>query len=275
MNRDGGLRKVDLEPRVSIYVNGVKVTARQMDALKALRDHGSKAAAAASLGISAPVLHRYLQNLEDSTGLELVRSNPRGSKLTEAGRQIVNEHNAIDSRIRHRERCRVACSPVTEHLMMSLLSAMPEGIDLVVSDDENNARDLMAGMVDLVILDDPQLLYDLDDVDWEVLGETSMVHVDRGPRYIRYRYGAQRLAFQHLDSKGVPYSVERSTFSLDDLLESGLSFFVDEILLLKRNLRIRSSTDPALLRHSISAVFRDDAEPVQSIVRALRERLSE
>lgn len=265
---------VDLESKVSICVNGVRVTERQLQALRALKEHGSKASAARSIGISAPVLHRYLQNLESSTGVEMIRSSPRGSELTDAARHILNEHAAIDSRLRHRTRFRVACTPVTEHLMMLILSQSSSGLDLVVSDDENNVRDLQAGLVDLIVLDDPQYLYDMDDVLWEDVGETTMIHVHRGNRYIRYRYGAQRIAYQHLDSKGVQYVVERTTLLLDDLLDSGLSFFVDEILLLRRNMHLRSSTDQNLLRHSISAVYRHPSPQVDMLVRSLRSRLS-
>ncbi|MDD3398280.1 MAG: LysR family transcriptional regulator [Candidatus Methanomethylophilaceae archaeon] len=264
---------MELESKVSICVNGVRITDRQLQSLMALKEHGSKASAARSLGISAPVLHRYLQNLESSTGLRLIRSSPRGTEMTDDARHIINEYNAIDNRLRHRGRFRAACSPVTEHLMMAILSSLPWDLDLVVSDDENNVRDLQAGLVDLIVLDDPQFLYDLEDVDWEEVGETSMVHVDRGPRYMRYRYGAQRIAYQHLDSQGIPYSVERTTLSLDELMEGGLSFFVDEILLLRRNMRVRSSTDPAALRHSINAVYRQESEQGAAIVRSLRSRL--
>ena len=267
------LKPVELESKVSIYVNGVRVTERQLESLMALKEHGSKASAARSLDISAPVLHRYLQNLEASTGLQLIRSTPRGTEITEEARHIISEYSAIDNRLRHRGRFRAACSPVTEHLMMSILSSIPWNLDLVVSDDDNNVRDLQAGLVDLIVLDDPQFLYDLEDVKWEEVGETSMVHVDRGPRYIRYRYGAQRIAYQHLDSQGHPYSVDKATMSLEELLESGLSFFVDEALLLKKNIRIRSSTDPAVLRHSINVVYRKESEPVDAIVRSLRSRL--
>lgn len=263
------------ETTVSLWVNGVRITDKQLRALKALKGEGSKAAAARSLGVSAPVLHRNIQNLERGIGRKLVVSTPRGTRLTEEARHIIQEHSAIDNRLRHRTRFRVACTPVTEHLMMAIMSASSESMDLVISDDDNNVRDLDAGLVDLIILDDPQFLYDLDDVLWDEVGETSMVHVDRGPRYIRYRYGAQRIAYLHLDSRGTEYKVERTTMLLDELLESGMSFFVDEILLLRRKLHLRSDTDERLLRHSISAVYRSPSPQVEMLVRSLRSRLSE
>lgn len=240
-----------------------------------LKEHGSKASAARSMGISTPVFHRYIQTLEKATGLKLIVANPTGTQLTEDARHILAEHASIEHRLRHRDRFRVACTPVTEHLMMAILSEGKTDMDLVISDDENNVRDLQAGLVDFIVLDDPQYLYDVDDVLWEDVGETTMVHVDRGPRYIRYCYGAQRIAYQHLDLKGKEYSVERTTMRLEDLTESGLSFFIDEILLLKKNVRIRSNTDQKLLSHSISAVYRKEGTQSEFLTRSLRARLSE
>lgn len=266
---------MQLESTVSLWVNGVRITPRQLEALRSLREHGSKASAARSLGISAPVLHRYIQTLEKGTGLKLIVSSPVGTHLTEDGRHILTEYAAIDNRLRHRHLFRVACTPVTEHLMMAIMSESKEDMNLVISDDENNVRDLLAGLVDFIVLDDPQYLYDMDDMLWQEVGETTMVHVDRGPRYIRYCYGAQRIAYQHLDSKGIEYSVERNTMRLEDLTESGLSFFIDEILLLKKNLRLRSSTDQNLLRHSISAVYRKEGPKPEFLIRSLRARLTE
>jgi len=269
------LSYVELEASVSISVNGVHITQRQLDALRMLKEHGSKASAARSLGISAPVFHRYIQTLENATGLKLIATNPSGTQLTEDARHILAEHETIERRLSHRERFRVACTPVTEHLMLAILSEGKTDMDLVISDDENNVRDLQAGMVDFIVLDDPQYLYDFDEILWEDVGETTMIHVDRGPRYIRYCYGAQRIAYQHLDLKGIDYSVERTTMRLEDLTESGLSFFIDEILLLKKNMRMKSSTDQKLLSHSISAVFRKEGRQSEFLIRSLRARLSE
>lgn len=266
---------MQLESTVSLSVNGVRITQRQLEALKSLQENGSKASAARSLGISAPVLHRYIQTLEKGTGLKLINTSPVGTKLTDDGRHILAEHAAIDNRLRHRQRFRVACTPVTEHLMMAILSEGETEMDLVISDDDNNVRDLQAGLVDFIVLDDPQYLYDIDDVLWQDVGETTMVHIDRGPRYIRYRYGAQRIAYRHLDSNGLNYTVDRTTMRLEDLMESGLSFFIDEILLLKKNLRLRSSTDQNFLRHSISVVYRKEGVQTEFITRSLRTRLSE
>jgi hypothetical protein len=84
-----------------------------------------------------------------------------------------------------------------------------------------------------------------------------MVHVDKGGSYIKYRYGAQRIAYRHLDSLGKEYSIDSETLSLNDLIDSGKSFFVDEVLLMRKGIRIHSSTDPSLLKHSILAVYRE------------------
>ncbi|HPP44447.1 MAG TPA: hypothetical protein PK446_01485, partial [Methanomassiliicoccaceae archaeon] len=97
-----------------------------------------------------------------------------------------------------------------------------------------------------------------------------LLHVDNGPRYGRFMYGAQRIGFRHLELTGSRYEVEGAYRSLSALQRSGLSFFVNESLALRKRLDLRSATDPSLLEHRINAVYREESNFVRDLVGALR-----
>ena len=65
---------------------------------------------------------------------------------------------------------------------------------------------------------------------WQEVATDRLLHVDRGPRYARFLYGAQRIGFRHLESQGsgTPRSnapsVPRSCWPTSDL-----SFFVERV----------------------------------------------
>jgi len=161
---------------------------------------------------------------------------------------------------------------VTEELLMSVLSSMNTDADLVISDDVVNLRSLRKDETDVVILDDPVHIYDDDSLQWQEVSQMRMIHADKGTSYIRYRYGAQRIAYKHLDMSGKEYTIDAETMSLPELLDSGKSFFVDEILLIRKGIRIHSSTDPSLLKHSILAVFKKNTEETERLVSELIRR---
>ena len=98
------------------------------------------------------------------------------------------------------------------------------------------------------------------------------VHVDNGPSYIRYKYGAQRIAYAQLDLSGKEYKITGETCYLPDLLNSKKSFFIDEFLLLKKGIKLKSATDKTLLRHSITAVFRREDRDVTRLLRVFQSK---
>ncbi len=263
---------MDIKVRTSLLVEGQSVTARQIEVLKAIRDGGSKNAAAKALGISPPVVHRYMDSLEKGIGHPLLKSTPNGTRLTDEALAILETAEAAELRNNPAKRFTVACTPVTQELIMAVLSHTRIKAELIIADDLSNIRMLREGSVSLIVLDDPLHLFDLEDFQWTEIGHMDMVHVDNGPSYIRYRYGAQRIAYEFLDMSGVEYTVDAETYLLSELLESGKSFFVDEFLLMRKGLQIRSSTDKSLLRHTINAVYRRETPCVQRLLKAIRAR---
>jgi len=249
------------------------VTARQLEVLRAVEDAGSINAAAALLSVRAPVLFRHVRAAEEAVGERLLRRGGRGSVLTPAARGLLRKGSELARRLEDRQGLMVACSPVSEELLMACIPQVDDSIGLVVSDDSRNVGSLLEGRVDIVILDDPLQLLELEEHRAVELGHMDMVHVDRGPRYVRYRFGAQRIAYRHLDLAGEDYEVDGELLSVNELLESGRSFFIDEVLLLRRGVRMQSSTDPRLLRHAVMAVHDSDDPRTEALLRELRQKM--
>ncbi|MCL2607801.1 MAG: LysR family transcriptional regulator [Methanomassiliicoccaceae archaeon] len=249
-----------------------RITDRQMEVLDAVRRTGSINSAAKTLGITASVAFRHIREMESAVGGSVMTSSPGGSALTEYGYGLLRSMASARERLSYERRFTVACSPVTEELLMSAISSVSTDADLVISDDEMNMRSLRKDETDMVILDDPVHVFDDDSLQWHEIGQMNMIHADKGPSYIRYRYGAQRIAFRHLDNAGKDYTIDAETLSLNDLLDSGKSFFIDEILLIRKGIRMHSSTDPSLLRHSILAVYKTRSEMIDRLLNELKRK---
>jgi hypothetical protein len=128
------------------------------------------------------------------------------------------------------------------------------------------------GLADMAVIDDPMYLFDAEEFEWSEIGNMGMVHVDNGSSYIRYRFGAQRIAYMYLDSLDREYSIDAETFSLSELISSNRSFFVDEFLLSKKGIRMKSAVDPGMLKHVITAIYPSETREITKIVRHLLSR---
>lgn len=264
---------MDISVQISQTINGKSITSRQIEALLAVAETGSQTAAARKLNISVPVLHKYIGIIEDAAGEPILETTPAGSKLTAAGEEIVDNACVMTRRCNEERGFTVCCSPVTEDLMMSVISSVKiKGTNLVVSDDEYNINMMRENRADMAIIDDPLYLFDAEEFQMEEIGYMGIVFVNNGPSFIRYKYGAQRVAFMYLDSEQRQYTIDSETFSLPELLGSNKSFFIDEFMLTRRNLRLKSAVDPKLLRHAITAIYRTESRNVTKMMNAIRLR---
>ena len=239
----------------------------------AVADTGSQTSAARKLGISVPVLHKYISYIEDAVGAPVLKTTPSGSVLTQTGREILDLARYTENRCVMDRGFTICCSPVTEDIMMSVVSAakIPDA-HIIVSDDQYNIRMMRENRADLAIIDDPLYLFDAEEFQMEEIGYLGMVYVDNGPSFIKYKYGAQRVAFMYLDSIKKKYTIDSETFSLPELLGSNKSFFIDEFMLTRRNLRLKSAVDPKILRHAITAIYREEDPRVFKIIKAVKAR---
>ena len=264
---------MEIKAEVSLEVNGTVVTARQLEALLAVQDSGSQAAAAKRLGISAPVLNKYVSAVSSAVGADVLKTTPAGSTLTAEGLEIAHAARTMALRCDPSRCFTVCCSPVTEELVLSSMSTFKApAYRVVVSDDENSIRMMREDRADLAVIDDPLYLFDADEFEMQEISYMGMVLVDNGPSFMRYRYGAQRVAYMFMESSGREYSVDGETASLQELLGSGKSFFIDEIMLARRNIRYRSAVDPKMLRHAVTAIYRKETRVVSRLLKAMKAR---
>lgn len=265
-------RELKLEPLVALRVHGKPLTPRQLDVLRAVHEEGSQNRAARTLGITTPVLNRYLGQIEAKVGTSLLHATPRGTVLNEEGKRIALEYIALCQRMRPAAGTVIGGTIISEELLLGALSKVdPEGTcDLTISDDVRNLRDFNAGLMDVVVLDDPLNLFELEDVRWQEVATDRLLHVDRGPRYARFMYGAQRIGFRHLESIGAEHGVERTFRSLEMMADSGLSFFVNESLALRKGMKLKSDTDPAKLEHKLNAVYRKETTQARKVLAELK-----
>ncbi len=132
---------VKVEARTEIVINGESVTHRQLEALDAVARTGSMSAAAKELGVSVPVVHRYITNIESAAGEPVTRSTPSGTSLNETGEAIRRRFTECEARCSDDRGYTVCCSPVTNDLVTSSFSALKmTDVELVVSDDVHNVR---------------------------------------------------------------------------------------------------------------------------------------
>jgi hypothetical protein len=55
-------------------------------------------------------------------------------------------------------------------------------------------------------------------------------------------------------------------------LGSGKSFFIDEQMLIRKNIRLKSAVDPNILKHAVTAIYRRDDRNVARVMKALKQR---
>jgi DNA-binding transcriptional LysR family regulator len=249
---------VDAEPKVVFVTEAGEVTRRQMEALIAVGDHGSLKRAAAYLGISTPVLYKYVKDAEGKVGERLVVSNSRGTNLTAAGRELVSRFDACTLRLQEDPSLHIAGTVVSEGCLLAaatrLLSAGTE-CRVTVSTDAANLRMADEGRVDCVVLDDPlHAVERSEEVGGVEIGSDILLMRDSGPRFVRARFGAQRLGFRYLDESGREYEIEKDVLDPAALDRTDLSYFVNRSLVRRGLVRATRAREQRWSVHSIVAL---------------------
>jgi molybdenum-dependent DNA-binding transcriptional regulator ModE len=235
-----------------------EVTRRQMEALVAVRDRGSLKGAAAALGISAPVLYKYVKDAEVKVGEDLVSSTSRGTVLTPSGRDLVTRFEACTLRLQDDPALHIAGTIVSERCLLAAATRLlAEGTEcrVTVSTDEGNLRLADEGRVDCVVLDDP--LYAVErsgEVEGMEVGSDLLLMRDSGGRFVRARFGAQRLGFRYLDDSGRGYEVCAEVLDPSALDRTDLSYFVNRSLVRRGLVRAVGAVEQDWSVHSIIAL---------------------
>jgi DNA-binding transcriptional LysR family regulator len=248
----------DARPRVIFVTDGGDITHRQLEALAAVGVHGSMKRGAAALGISTPVLYKYIKETEERSGERLVRSDSRGTKLTAAGRSLIAKAEALRLRSEERGSIHVAGTLVSELCLLSAASALTQrGIDcrVTISTDEENLRMMDEMRVDCVILDDPLWAIErAEDVGGVEVGSDVLLLRRSGKDFAQLAFGAQRLGFRHLEQGGEEFSITRRLFEPALLDRTDLSYFVNSSLVRRGILRAEGAEEQPWSVHSILAV---------------------
>ena len=253
---------LDIKTGIYLVVNGCRITKRQLEALLAVQKTRSQNSAARELGIAPPVLHKYLQKMQQEVGVPLLAATPLGTCLTDEGEEIAEAYRRNIRHFESMEGLSVACTPVTQWAVLKSVTALessdtcPE-IQLHIGDDNSNLRLLDMGIPDLIIFDDPLHAYNSVD-----LGETydvgvdALIHHRSGDDYARYRYGAQRIGFRYLEDSGIPYRIASRVSDIGALMTGGMSFFINRSIIIQRHLGVEISRDKLNdLTHTITALL--------------------
>jgi len=246
-------------PRVIFVSDGHEITHRQMEALSALKAKGSMKKAAAFLGLSTPVLHKYIREIEEKSGLGIVSSTSRGSKLTAEGLELLDRFRAYELRLEdHSDVLKVAGTVVSETTLLSaatILSDDRRSVQVTISTDEANLHLAEERRVDAVVLDDAMFAMErAPDLPNTEVGSDMLVLRDEGSRFAKLAFGAQRLGFRYLKEKEIPYEIERTIFEPSMIDHTDLSYFVNKSLVRSGRVKAAGAKDQAWSLHTIVAL---------------------
>jgi molybdenum-dependent DNA-binding transcriptional regulator ModE len=269
---------MEFDPELWLRIKDKKVTAHQMQILSELAVTRSQTAAAAKLKISVPVLHRHLKSLERKFDLTLVTSTPNGTWLTRSGRTILKLYHRYQEMLQPESGTMLCCSPITMELLSETLSDFESSgkrFHISISSDEQNLKALYLGRADLVIFDDPNFAIEFegspeDKILIEDIYSDTLIHIDNGPKYIRFKYGAQRLGFRYLDAEQKKYKILYEVSNYKHLVSGKKSFFINRSFAERNNLDLMGTTDPNIFIHPLMAVSINPTEELRELVDALK-----
>jgi molybdate transport repressor ModE-like protein len=270
---------MEILPELRLKIHDVQITLRQIQVLFTIANTNSQNQAAKALGIAVPVLHRHVRELEQKLGVELVHSTPRGTALTEYGKEILETYKTYENKLKSYQKPVVACSPLFTHLVQKAVSDLERAgyeIDILIGNDELNNFCLDTGLAGLVVFDDPIYIYrerkrgEKQEIA-EIVKDT-LYHAFRGEKYLKFRYGAQRIGYANLDLQDADYEVVGETSDWQKLIESPHSFFLNRSLIKREELDMESQTKPDLLMHSIFAVRVSDGEEYLALLQRLSQK---
>jgi hypothetical protein len=214
-------------------------------------------------------------------GKELVTTTPNGTWLTGDGRALLNIYQRYSEMLEEsKNEFSVYCTPISYTLVKKALlpfELQGKPTRISVNSDQQNLKALYLGRAKLVIFDDPVYAMEFEGLKDEKvitidLFSDTLVHVDSGQDYIKYKYGAQRLGFRYLESVNITYTVHSEVSDLDYLLNSGKSFFLNRSFMLENGLDLKSTTEPEIFKHPIMAVSIDPTEDTSEIISRLKKQ---
>jgi len=264
-------------PLVSLLIDDKRLSIRQLEALSEISKTRSQTQAARILGISTPVLHRYIKRGEEELGFSLIQTTPTGSMLTPKGIEIVKAYKRyLKATLPPNRNMAIGCSVITQYLLLESLAPLEEDgglFDIYIGDDETNRRLLELGALDLVIFDDPLYVYEYEgDAVYQDIAFDTLYHIYRGESYSRFRYGAQRIGFKHLRSENIEYRIDNNTSGVVPLISAPRSYFINQSMVRRMDLGLTSHTPPRTFNHAITAMILNERVELYTLAQEMKKR---
>lgn len=222
-------KKTKTKPIIGIEINGHMYDYKLFQSLESLSKTYSQRKTAKELKISHSVLNRRIKNAEDKIGEKLVETIGSGSELTEKGIEFLDIYYKYKNRLEDREEIIIAGGHITTNLIQSLSYDLPIKTLIYSSDDESAYKLAKQNLVDILALDDPLLAFE-NDLNFTAIAYDYLVLV--GPSnpkksiesikdlknitFIGVKGSAQRLAWNTLKEKNIPFNVEKEVKSQFD-----------------------------------------------------------
>ncbi len=271
---------MQFDPELWLRIRDKKITPHQIEILSELDRTHSQTQAASNLGISVPVLHRHLQSLINKLSTTLVVTTPNGTWLTKEGRAVLKIYKRYQEMLRPEDRIILCCTPITNDLLVEAITDFEtQGKRFVISvnDDSHNIKALYLGRADLVLFDDPNYAIEFEGAKEDRIltvdiFQDTLVHIDNGTKYIRFKFGAQRLGFRYLEAEQKDYEIIYDVSNYKHLLTSNKSFFINQSILTRNKISLSSASSLKMFVHPIIGVSINPTEDIFKLVKALREK---
>jgi len=265
----------DLKPKVVFVNDGQEITLRQMQALAALAERGSMKKAADALGVSTPVLYKYVREVEERADSTLVSSTSKGSKLTAAGRELLSRFKAYERRLEDDKVLKVAGTIVSQRCVLAAATELSDDnipCKVIIGTDEDNLRLMDERRVDCVVLDDAAFAMErASEMPTSEIGSDLLLQRDQGQRYAQLSFGAQRLAFRYLKEKGMPFEIARRIMEPTFVDRTDLSYFINRSLARTGIVKAEGAKDQRWSIHSITALQCSEHDDLARFLEEARE----
>jgi molybdenum-dependent DNA-binding transcriptional regulator ModE len=222
---------MDYKPKLSLFINERILNYKFFEALDCVAQTWSQREASKKLDISHAVLNRRIKDAEDKLGFKLVYTTGAGSKLTEAGLEILQQYRKLMTRLRKRE-TPVLCGGYISAGIMEALT-MEYGLDVLIyqTDDESALYLADMDMIDILTLDDPVKAF-MRDLDFTPIAYDHLVLVSptdeninsiselEGKKFVEIPGSSQRLAWNTLDNLNIDYEIVKLLKSPSEALKA-------------------------------------------------------
>ena len=199
--------------------------------------------------------------------------------MTTEGKLVLKIHERYSEMLRPEQATTLHCTPITHDLLVETISGLEakgEKYQISINDDWQNLKALYLGRADLVIFDDPNYAIEFEGFKEDKiliidLYKDTLIHHRNGSRYIKFKYGAQRLGFRHLDAANKKYKILYETSSLKQLINSKYSFFLNHSIIQQNNISLSNNDDSQMFIHPIMAISINPTEKIRELAKSLKQ----